>query len=79
MELVDMGRGRGAGLRAVAHIDAGVEVLRENPLLLAPNKIKHPFGRVLALYDIDTAARRRILLELVVRKSENVTQVIIFH
>jgi hypothetical protein len=72
MKLVDMGEGRGAGLRAVARIEMGAEVLREVPLLLAPNKIRHPFGRVLALYDLEPAARRRILLELVVRKTRNI-------
>ena len=66
MELVDMGEGRGAGLRAVACIEAGAELLREVPLLIVPNKIKHPFGRAVALYDIEAAVRRRILLELMV-------------
>ena len=54
-------------MRAVSRIEMGAEVLREVPLLLAPNKIKHPFGRVAALYDTEPVARRRILLELVVR------------
>ena len=42
----------------------GEAVLTEAPLLLAPNKLEKPFGRVHALYDLEPAARRTLLTEL---------------
>ena len=50
--------------RATERIEAGEAVLTEAPLLLAPNKLEKPFGRVHALYDLEPAARRTLLTEL---------------
>ena len=69
LELVDMGGGKGAGLRAAVRVEAGAELLRETPLLIVPNKVAKPFGRASALYEMEPAVRRRILLELVVSQS----------
>lgn len=67
LELADfVGAGKGAGLRATRAIAVGEEVVREVPLLIAPNKLEQPFGRVTALFGVEPSARHRILTELVV-------------